>query len=400
MYTSPQQRKIVERKEADRKEDMDKIKNLVCFGAGEKSRHIRQLLQKYNGCQIKYYVEDQAFSKIGSEFDGLDVISIYRMQQLYKEAVIDGVVISTAYHKRTVQDMVETCVRLGLRDADIYLVKNNVLVSGAAGTEEILVPYRECVQIYDLNIHLADHCNMKCELCCHNSQLVEGQVFTEFETYSRDLLRMHELVPDIVRISLLGGEPLLHPNLMEFIEFTRNVYSCSHITVVTNGLLLKQSPPELLECLKRNNAEINVSLYPPMHHQLDDLLEYIRSTGIHASIHRVDRFFKKFCDKPKFDPKEMSEYCGYCMGLSDGRISRCIDSLYVHYFNQRFGKILPETEGYNIYDEDLDPLKLVHMLEQPMELCAYCGAKYTLVDTFEWKQITKYSKKEDILISD
>ena len=57
-----------------------------------------------------------------------------------------GGVITTAYHKRTVQEMIEACVRLGIRDEDIYLVKNNVLVTGCPQEDELLVPYsRKCL---------------------------------------------------------------------------------------------------------------------------------------------------------------------------------------------------------------------------------------------------------------
>lgn len=87
------------------------------------------------------------------------------------------------------------------------------------------------------------------------------------------------------------------------------------------------------------------------------------------------------------------------MGLRNGKISRCIDSLYMDYFNKKFGDILPDEAGIDIYDEDLKPIQLIHALEKPMELCRYCAAKYTLVDTFAWKQVSEHTVKEDILYS-
>ncbi len=288
---------------------------------------------------------------------------------------------------------------MGIEDEDILLVENDTIVAGKPMNGEITVPYKKCVQIYGLDIHLVDHCNLNCELCCHNSQLVEGEVLVDFDSYCKDLVRLHEIVPNIVQISLLGGEPLLHPDLIQFLDFTRKIYPYTRIAMVTNGILLRQSSQELLECFKRNKIDISISLYPPMHQQLDVLIQYARQQNICVSIHRVDRFFKKFCEEPKFDSEEMSSYCGYCMGLRNGRISRCIDSLFTGYFNAKFGDILPETEGYDIYDKSLDSLELIHALEQPMALCAYCGSKYTLVDSYEWRQADKNVEKEDILIS-
>ena len=238
-----------------------------------------------------------------------------------------GVIITTAYHKRTVQDMIETCIQLGIRDEDVYLIPNKTLVTGIPDDGNLLIPYQKCVQIFQLDIHIADHCNLNCELCCHNSQLVEGEVLVGYEEYQRDLRQLHKLVPDICNISVLGGEPLLHPDLIHLLQITREIYPYTNITMVTNGLLLGSSSPELIECLKRNDIGIAISLYPPMHHRLDEMLKFIKSTGIKASVKRVQKFFKKFSATPKFDPREMTALCGYVMGLRNGRISRCVDSL-------------------------------------------------------------------------
>lgn len=259
---------------------MDRNEGLVCFGAGEKSRHIRQVIQQFSSKRVLYYVEDQAFSKIGTIFDGLKVISIYKMKELYEAQIVVGVVISTAYHKRTVEDIIETCVSMGIRDEDIFLVENDTIVAGMPMNGRIIIPYKKCVQIFNLNIHIVDHCNLKCELCCHNSQLAEGEVFIDFDSYCKDLMRLHEMVPNIVQIALLGGEPLLHPKLMQFIDFTRGLYPYTQISVVTNGILLRQSSQELIQCFKRNKVVISVSLYPPMHQQLDALLEFGRQENL------------------------------------------------------------------------------------------------------------------------
>ena len=40
-------------------------RKLVCFGAGEKSKYVQEILRKYSDDSVVYYVEDQEFSKIG-----------------------------------------------------------------------------------------------------------------------------------------------------------------------------------------------------------------------------------------------------------------------------------------------------------------------------------------------
>lgn len=120
----------------------------------------------------------------------------------------------------------------------IYLVKNNVLNGAGSEAGTPILPYNELVQIYDLNIHITDHCNLSCELCCHSAQFVEGEVFTDFSVFQRDMQRMRELVPNICQLTLLGGEPLLHPMLSEFMSCARKNYPFARVVLVTNGILL------------------------------------------------------------------------------------------------------------------------------------------------------------------
>jgi len=371
---------------------------LACFGAGTKSECVKDIIEKYTDNSIGYYVEDQEVSKIGSILSGKKVLSLYQIADEYLQGGIQGIVITTEYHKNTVQEMIEACKNVGIADEDIYLVPINIIRKGYAKEKEsVIVPYNKCVQIYNIDIHLVDHCNMNCELCCHQSQLVEGEVFLNLQEFEKDLKRLKELVPNICQLSLLGGEPLLHPQLNSFLKCAREEYPYSNITIATNGILLRSISQESINCMKDNNICLSISLYPPMHTQLDSLLEFVRKSKLKANIRRVDKFFKKFCDTPFYDPKEMSSYCGYCMGLRHGKMSRCIDSLYVKYFNDYFGNILPEEKGIDIYNSELTGLKLVHMLEEPLELCAYCASKYTLVDLYSWKKIGLNPVKEDIL---
>lgn len=64
--------------------------NLVCFGAGEKSRRVRSIIEKYSSHSVVNYIENQIFAKIGSIFDGLEVISIYKLKQLYENGAVGG----------------------------------------------------------------------------------------------------------------------------------------------------------------------------------------------------------------------------------------------------------------------------------------------------------------------
>ena len=91
-----------------------------------------------------------------------------------------------------------------------------------------------------IETHIVEHCNLKCRGCSHFSGLAAPQFknlndfCTEFEALSRLTNK------NIHTIRLMGGEPLLHPDVVEFCKITRNLFPNSEIVLVSNGILLEQ----------------------------------------------------------------------------------------------------------------------------------------------------------------
>jgi len=103
-----------------------------------------------------------------------------------------------------------------------------------------------------LQIFITNRCNMKCKGCFARNVMGEDNQDISLEEYKR-------VVADFIQkegrqINLLGGEPLLHPKLMEIIEINK-----SHnlkTTIYTNG--------QAFGCYYRDDlkdAKIRVSIY-------------------------------------------------------------------------------------------------------------------------------------------
>ena len=73
------------------------------------------------------------------------------------------------------------------------------------------------------------------------------------------------------------------------------------------------------------------------------------------------------------------------------------NSPYVKYLNIKFGLNLPEERGIDIYDTTKTPRQIIEELEKPLALCAYCPSKFTLVDDYAWKQVSKNTCKADVM---
>jgi uncharacterized radical SAM superfamily Fe-S cluster-containing enzyme len=89
-----------------------------------------------------------------------------------------------------------------------------------------------------VDIYIAEHCNLGCYSCNHFSPIAEPE-FANLESVDRDLARLAELSSgNIGSIMLVGGEPLLNPELPEFMRIARQHFPKSRIQTITNGFLL------------------------------------------------------------------------------------------------------------------------------------------------------------------
>ena len=112
-----------------------------------------------------------------------------------------------------------------------------------------------------VDIHLTDHCNLNCKGCTHFSPLAE-KFFLDIDDFERDLTRLSELSKgDVGEMFLLGGEPLLHPEIVDFFPIARNLFPNTKLVVITNGILLPQQDERFWKACKRYNIQLWVSDY-------------------------------------------------------------------------------------------------------------------------------------------
>ena len=92
--------------------------------------------------------------------------------------------------------------------------------------------------------HIVDHCNLRCAGCSHFSGLSEPW-FEDIEDFWNDFSALANITNHYIpTIRIMGGEPLLHPRVVDFLKIARSLFPNSQIQLVTNGLLLKKRKAE------------------------------------------------------------------------------------------------------------------------------------------------------------
>jgi MoaA/NifB/PqqE/SkfB family radical SAM enzyme len=251
-------------------------------------------------------------------------------------------------------------------------------------------------QTLRFDIHLTDHCNLKCKSCLHFSPLAQ-EVFQDINILERDCKRLAELTGGYVAdICVLGGEPLLHPNITKCLDIARKYFPLNRIYIVTNGLLLQKQTDEFWENCVKNNIDIEVSLYP-VHLDLGEIRKTAEKHGVKLGMRRAPSsqtrtWLRQTLDlEGKQNPGRSYKLCelaNFCIQLVNGKLYQCETTAFVKYFNSYFNKHLEinEQDYVDIYKvKNLD--EILEFLHKPTPFCKYCKTKD--VDFVKWESSKK-----------
>ncbi len=229
-------------------------------------------------------------------------------------------------------------------------------------------------------VNLADHCNLNCQCCNHFSPLADA-TFLDCKQWEKDLKRLTELVPRPVGfVSLLGGEPLLHPKINEVMQVTRKWLPHTQINLSTNGLLLPKMEREFWEVVRELGVSIIATKYP-INFDYDNCNKIAGKYGIRISYGVLPEpikttYLMPISDIPKFNPYQMYMKCAhanYCNVLREGRLYNCSFTANVHYYNKYFDKHIPEKNEVSI---DIYKAKnweeIEDFLKRPNHMCKHC----------------------------
>lgn len=253
--------------------------------------------------------------------------------------------------------------------------------------------------LYLLEYHIAEHCNLNCKSCFHFSNLVKEVEFGNFEQYIRDLKQLSTLFSNIKNIHLIGGEPLLNPELPQFIHVTRQLLPKTKIHILTNGMLIPQMSENLLKAIQTCNVQMRVSIYKPMIEKREQIIDFLEKHRIKHWVSDPYFYFAKYINpEGNSNPKKAVSGCpaSRCTFLSNGQIARCALPFNIKYFNHHFEKSIDMMKDrIDIYDKQLDGFKIKQRLLKPMSACRHCKK----IQWTPWEQ-SKTRDRNDITLDD
>lgn len=376
------------------------MKKVMIFGAGKAGQYLcNQIKSKKKDYKVVAFVDNI----IEGSYCG---IPIMKPKAFFEELKIEyDAVFIAAGAQKTLKLMIKTCRLYGVDD--IYMMHD---IAGKCKLP--LFQSGEIVSLYIrklkfstgspslayFEVPITDNCNLNCKGCLFASSLTCGIQHVPLEQLQKDATRMSELFYDVPWIRILGGEPLLHPNIIEIIECYRENFPDSEIDLCTNGLLITKMDQKFWECIKDNHISIHVSGYKPTYQMMDKIDRKLREQDIPYVILKRNEFVKYYSSSGNNDINKSYKKCmaSGCYEVYRGRISTCSAMIAFEKFNDYFGTsydVIENEDWFNIHDPNIDAWKLCDKLDKPSQMCRYCSESKE--EHFEWN----YSK-DNVSIDD
>lgn len=240
--------------------------------------------------------------------------------------------------------------------------------------------------IISLQAHVIDTCNLNCKGCGHFANLFRGNTNCDLAKFSDELETLSKKVY-VKKFYLLGGEPFLNPELPELIQVSRKYFPQAEIRIATNGLLIPKLDDQVFEAIRRYDAIVYITAYPPTVSMMDDILRQLKKHNVSYDIRKVTEFWAGHTEEPINDPLVSRKNCAsdLCRTLRDGRVYKCPGSAFYYKFKHEYqSKVSVDMMGADIYASDF--LTQLSKLDGTVPFCYYY-AEHPRIFTWEGNRV-------------
>ncbi len=287
-------------------------------------------------------------------------------------------------------------------------------------------------QIDEGVIYITNVCNLTCDICMtYNNRRFTGHY--EWINHLAELTEWSSKV-DINAITILGGEPFSHLDLLGWVNTIRNLWNtCESINVCTNGTYFKTHKELAIKILKKN-VWFDVCIHDPaskeeIKNNLEDILSSIGNFEIEKSItndighHPVNEeiyyingiMVARICDQwdmssmstakivgsttymHNSDPEIAHSNCSAnkCHYFVNGKLYKCFLTAIGQEFTTQFDveprakDLLTNYTACSPWDSEADITKFFEVLDKPIPQCTLCPEKRISVPIWPLEKLKK-----------
>jgi organic radical activating enzyme len=242
--------------------------------------------------------------------------------------------------------------------------------------------------VHKLEYNVTHHCNLKCDHCDHLSPFF-GPKDNDFNS-SISVAAFEKQIGILSRhlhseeFLILGGEPLLHKNVLDFLRLVKASQICEKTVLVTNGFLLGSQDDELFRLVDK----ITISFYPsqPLKKEaIEKARERCREHSVELQIFDQPKFSMSIVGIKNEDDRLVNgifntctvAWTQRCYALHDGYVYRCSRAPFIAYKLHKLNLIpqdFSKEDGLKLEDTDDFGARAQEYFNRttPLKSCSYC----------------------------
>ncbi len=235
------------------------------------------------------------------------------------------------------------------------------------------------------SIMITEACTLKCKLClAYVPYYKEYQTMTTEEA-QRVLEQYFSIVDEVEKLSITGGEPLIHPQLNEIISIILGYAErvTKEIILITNGTI--SFSEKILDVLEENSkVKVIVNHYGVLSPHAEENYKKLCDRGIRSILYTEDNRYSwidcrdhSLKHKTKEEIEKQAEACAFFQGkkyvIDRGCLYTCTRACYriqndlIPYTSDAYIDLL----GEETVSEQRDKLRKL-LNSKSMISCAYC----------------------------
>lgn len=246
-----------------------------------------------------------------------------------------------------------------------------------------------------IEVPITTKCTLNCKECANLIQFYQNPYQISSRDIINDIGNLANIAKEVLQLRLLGGEPLLHPELFGIVEQILQYKNIKNIQIVTNGTLLFSK--EMIELLKKSDrVSVDISNYEEKSIKQKELITQLEGNNIRYFTQNERIFWTAQADcsyrgRNKNQLKDVLSKCNMdCISMLNGEIHLCPRSSHgmdlgiipndnKDYYNLRQMKSIKEGKK-NIY-------RLLNT--KSILACNYC-------DVYRWEALPQVKAAEQI----
>lgn len=242
-----------------------------------------------------------------------------------------------------------------------------------------------------MEIMVTNSCNLHCDGCGNYSNLgLKEQIDA---TDYAEIIRLWSKRVSPATFRILGGEPMVHPELPKIIEAAAKAWPDNERILVTNGLLAHKHP-EIPELLRRTKTGLHVSFHsndPKYLEKMKPALKLLKKwadDGVWVTWSDQREFLRRYRGLgktmlPYADGNPAASYAGCpakkCISIAKGRLWKCPTIAQLSNALKKFDLLeSPDWQPYLRYEGiglDASDQQLESFLARKVEkICDMCPA--------------------------